>query len=598
MRRSQIGWALLTILALMLIGQTGGANEKLDRRANTVLYQLKEGASSSVVSALNRVLVRHGMSTKRELLNGKIKQALAHNPKISEEQLAKEILATGAVDFAEPDYRVAPSALSFNGPYVPNDPIIGWHHSAIGSAYAWGYTMGSPTIKVAVCDTGIASSHPDLSANMALPGFNSVDNSTNTEPGYPHGTAVASALAATSNNGIGIAGAAGAVRILPGKISNDDANGFATLSDATECIRWAADQGAKVVNLSHSFGNTSSLDSAAQYLRGKGGLLIACAGNQGSDLSGQSDVASYIIVGATDESGYHVSWSNYGTPIDIVAPGNNVYAIWLPYNDYLPCWGTSLATPLVAGAAALIYSINPNFTPSQVENFLFSTANNLGDGKIYGNGGLNAAAAVEAAALYGGSPINQAPVAVASADITSGSAPLIVNFSSNGSYDPDGSIVSMSWNLGDGGTAGGTAGGTSVQFATPGSYVVTLTVVDNSGASAVSSVTIQVSAPPPNPAPALITITGVTPNSVKNGETVTAVISGFGFLSGASVRLENGGGSAPQISAIVVAGNGTSISAKIRFKSGGPSRTRYWDLVVTNPNGSSARLNRAILVQP
>jgi thermitase len=206
-------------------------------------------------------------------------------------------------------------------------------------------------------------------------------------------------MSAATNNRVGVSGVAGRVRILPIKVSNAD-HGGAFFSAIAHCIEYAADYGASVVNLSYGAAASFTVDAAAQYLRSKSGILVVSAGNDGADLSANPDFASFLIVGATEFSNTRAVWSNYGLPIDIVAPGEFILTTTMG-GGYGAASGTSLAAPLVSGALALIKSLNRKFIPAEVEQYLFSSATPLGGSSNhieYGHGLLNVGAAVDLAA--------------------------------------------------------------------------------------------------------------------------------------------------------------------------------------------------------
>lgn len=256
-----------------------------------------KSASPEELVLLNEVLLDHAVKTERTLVNGKVKQARSNNPRgRNEEELAQVIYDTGAVEFAEPDY--------LNEPHlVTNDPSYSsqWHHAKIGSPAAWDTNAGNPAVIVTVCDTGVESTHPDLKNNLVLPGYNTVSNNTNTAAVTSHGTKIAGAISAQGNNGLGVVGVAWKTKILPVRITNNT-SGSAYTSDMAECIRYGADRGSRVVNLSFSGSSSSTIDSAAKYLRTKGGLLFMSAGNSGADVSSESDFTSFIVVGASTSS--------------------------------------------------------------------------------------------------------------------------------------------------------------------------------------------------------------------------------------------------------------------------------------------------------
>jgi thermitase len=278
-----------------------------------------------------------------------------------------------------------------------NDPFLGsqWHLSRIDALSAWAAVQGEG-VTIAILDSGIDTAHPDLAGRL-VPGYNFVDGSTNVEDVRNHGTRTAGTAAATLNNGIGVASVAGRTQIMPVRVSNS--SGFATFSAMAEGLIWAADRGARVANLSFSdAASSSSVLSAAHYMRSKGGLVFVSAGNNGTD-PGRTPTEAMIIVSATNSSDVRTSWSNFGAHVDLAAPGEGIYTTtW--GQGYTAVSGTSYSAPMAAGVAALVMSANPALSPQEVEQILFSTAVDLGvAGKdiYYGHGRIDARAAVHAA---------------------------------------------------------------------------------------------------------------------------------------------------------------------------------------------------------
>jgi len=308
------------------------------------------------------------------------------------------------VDYCEKNPLVPPST------FTPNDPRYRdqWHLSKIQASPAWDTSTGNG-VTVAVLDAGVEGSHPDL-ANSMVPGWNVVSNNSDTSPVNLHGTAVAGAVAAIGDNGRGVASVAWRARIMPVRITNRD-DGWANGSDMIDGILWAADHGAKVVNISYDIGGAdAAINEAAQYLRSKGGVLVMSAGNSNTD-NGYSDNPYIIDVAATTDTDARAGFSNYGNYIDIAAPGEHIVTTW-ENGGYGWGSGTSFSSPVVAGVVALIKAANPGLSVDEVETVLENSADDLGRSgwdKYYGHGRVNAAAAV-LLATGGASPDTELPL--------------------------------------------------------------------------------------------------------------------------------------------------------------------------------------------
>jgi subtilisin family serine protease len=249
---------------------------------------------------------------------------------------------------------------------------------------------------IAILDSGIDTKHPDFAGRL-VPGYNVIDGNTNVEDVRSHGTKVAGAAAGTTNNGTGVAAVAGAAKIMPIRVA--DSSGYVYWSDMAAGLRWAADHGARVANMSfNGVASSSSVLSAAQYFKSLGGLVFVSAGNDGVD-PGYASTSSMIIVTGTTSADAKASWSNYGDHVHLAAPGSGIYTTnW--GQAYSSASGTSVAAPVAAGVAALVMSANPGLSSAQVESTLFKTAVDLGStGRdiYFGYGRVDAAAAVAAA---------------------------------------------------------------------------------------------------------------------------------------------------------------------------------------------------------
>ncbi|WP_199611178.1 S8 family serine peptidase [Flocculibacter collagenilyticus] len=425
---------------------------------------------------------------------------------------------------------------------VPNDTRYNdqWHYfeatGGINAPSAWDNSTGSGAV-VAVIDTGYVY-HSDLDANM-LPGYDfisdtSVANDGNgrdsdaSDPGdwlsanecgffNPpsavssswHGTHVAGTIAAVSNNGAGVAGVAYNAKVVPVRVLGK-CGGY--LSDITDAIVWASGGSvsgvpananpADVINMSlgGSGSCSSSYQSAINTARANGTTVVVAAGNSNADASGFSPAScnGVISVASNDRQGNRASYSNYGSSVDLAAPGgetattsNGVLSTLnsgsqSPASEsYAYYQGTSMAAPHAAGVAALMYAANSSITPDQVETAMKNTARTL-PGSCSGGCGAGIVDAAAAVAAAGGGGGNQSP----SASFGVSTNQLTASFT-DGSSDPDGSIVSWSWNFGDGATS--SAQNPSHTYGASGTYTVSLTVTDNDGASNSTSQSVDVS---------------------------------------------------------------------------------------------------------
>ena len=336
----------------------------------------------------------------------------------SEKAVVERLLKNPHVKYAELDRLVSPN-------FVANDPYLGseWHINKVNAPAAWDVTQGSGII-IAILDSGVDGTHPDLAAQM-VPGFNFMDNNTNTADVNGHGTAVAGVAAASTNNGMGVAGVAGQARIMPVRIA--DANAYAYYSTIAQGITYAADHGARIANCSYGgVAGSAAIQSAAQYMKSKGGLVFVSAGNNGVDEN-ILPTTTMIAVSATDETDNRTSWSSYGNFVSLAAPG--ITYTTSRGGNYDQWMGTSFSSPLAAGVAALMMAARPSLDSPQVEKLMFSTAVDIGAAGrdiYYGYGRVDAAAAVKAAAASVSTVDTQAPAVAISAPLGSSSVSGVV----------------------------------------------------------------------------------------------------------------------------------------------------------------------------
>jgi len=320
-------------------------------------------------------------------------------PKGQEKAKAKAYSSNARVAYAEPDF-VAQAVGS------PDDTGFGnqWGMVKIQAPQAWEVTTGSNSIKIAIVDTGVDLDHPDL-ANKVISNIN-FSNSATTDDVYGHGTHVAGIAAAITNNGIGVAGLGYSATIMSVKVLDD--TGIGAYSWIVSGIIWAADNGAEIINLSLGGSYASSaLEDAVNYAWSKGVVVVAAAGNNGDTTpSYPAYYTNCIAVAATDANDAKASFSNYGDWVDVAAPGVSIYST-LKDNDYGYKSGTSMASPHVAGLAALVFTMvgdsNGNgFLNDEVRSQIQATCDDIGVSGI-GSGRINAYWAVQTCTATGAS---------------------------------------------------------------------------------------------------------------------------------------------------------------------------------------------------
>jgi subtilisin family serine protease len=368
---------------------------------NHILVKFKPGISADRRS---RVMTKNNLKEKSEIKSIQVKlmtMPSGQDPQLFADKLSRN--ESDIIEFAEPDYIVEPSLL-------PNDPwFINWQKDKqqINSPAAWDITTGSASLVLAIVDTGVNCSHEDLT-DQCVAGWNFYNNNLDTVDVHGHGTAVAGVASAMGNNGLGVAGNTWQSRIMPLRVSAPD--GTATYSSIASAIAYAADHGAKVVNNSYQTGGSSTIRSAAGYLKNKGGLLVVSEGNYGSN-TGYSNSPDMVSVSAVDASDVKYSWSSFGNDVDVAAPGCTG-ATTLGSGGYGSFCGTSNSAPEVSGVLMLIWSANPSLTPQQVQDILFRSSKDLGSvgwDQYYGWGRIDARAAMDLALQGIGSVISLTP---------------------------------------------------------------------------------------------------------------------------------------------------------------------------------------------
>ena len=272
---------------------------------------------------------------------------------------------------------------------VPNDPGFAsqWYLTAVNAPAAWDRTHGSPSVVVAVVDSGIDGTHFDLSGKLA-PGYDAVRGVPlppgNTD-GSGHGTAVAGVVAAATGNGGGLASLGWDTRVVAVK----DGDAAPVRSATVAGIRWAADSGARVINVSSSYATFDPNEAdAVAYARARGSLVVVSAGERpdggGSAVVYPAALDGVLAVGATGFDGTPAGYSNPGDHLDLVAPGGDEADTTRGIHVLAPGGGTSFragtsySAPLVAAAAALLLGARPALGAGEVATLLTSSATDLG----------------------------------------------------------------------------------------------------------------------------------------------------------------------------------------------------------------------------
>jgi len=406
----------------------------------------------------------------------------------NEEAMARVFRGWKEVEFAEPDYIFAPEDVIPNDPWYANQ----WQLRKIAAPIAWSTTTGSDSVIIAILDTGVDGTHEDLAAKM-VPGWNFYDNNADTSDLNGHGTAVGGTAAECSNNGIGVASVAWGCKIMPIRVS--DPKGYGYISAMAKGLTWAADNHARVANISYKVTNSSTVTEAAKYFQSKGGVVTVAAGNDGT-FDPTPDNPYVLTVSATNGNDELYSWSNTGNNLDLVAPGSSYSAV--NGGGYSTAFGTSFSAPTVAGVAALVISVSPNLTASQIQGILKQSADDLGDSSWdtkYGWGRVNAAKAVALALSTGGNTDATPPTVNFSAPPDGATVSGTVSVQVTASDDVGVESVSLSVE----GTLLGTDTASPYTFSwdttqvTNGSHTLKATAKDMAGNTATAQITVSVS---------------------------------------------------------------------------------------------------------
>lgn len=390
---------------LAFVGKTGTVStSKPDFAKDQILVKFKKGASKERIEDLN---TKNGTKIK-DTIKGIDVNIISVPAGKSAEVLVEAYKKNDNVQFAELDYIATLEETIPNDPLYnnyPNDPTYNQsvYMAPISLPQAWDVTQGSKDIKVAVIDSGIKFDHPDL-AGKILPGYDFAYNDAIPADDLGHGTKVSGTLAAATNNGLGIAGVTWESMILPIKVCNE--YGSCPISNIAKGIQYAADQGARIANLSLGLTEDSStIKSAIDYAFGKNTIAVSAAGNSSSAVKYPAAYEKVLGASGLTRDGLSLaSFSCYGPEIDVASPAyvtSTNTGTHLGGYDYLS--GTSFASPITAGVIALALSANPSLNFENIKAMIEKNSDDLGDpgfDNYFGWGRINAKKMVDAAKTW------------------------------------------------------------------------------------------------------------------------------------------------------------------------------------------------------
>jgi subtilisin family serine protease len=367
----------------LLLAASAAAQGSPSWVADELLVKLRAGASSHAAEAAFRAVGAQKLGEIEVLRVQRLRVSPA-----ARDAVAAALAQRPEVEFVENNHRFPPDA-------VPDDPDypLQWHLGTLGLPMAWEFSTGSDEVVVAILDSGVDSSHPDLMSRL-LPGMDTMAGGNDTSDLTGHGTRVAGAAAAAADNAIGVASPNWHGQILPFRVT--DATGWTSAWALSAALTEAADQGARVANM--SFGGvagSATVRAAAQYMTEQGGVVVAGSGNCGCRES-ISDTPYILSVGATDQNDDLAGFSSTGDYVDFTAPGVSIRTTKRG-GGYSSPSGTSYSAPVLAGAIALLLAIDPQLTASDLESLLADTAVDLGApgwDESFGHGRIDVHAAV------------------------------------------------------------------------------------------------------------------------------------------------------------------------------------------------------------
>lgn len=390
----KLGLVALLVLAIPLSGAVG-----LEAPGEIIVkYRVGKSAQAEPADNLHAGSGQDVPGQRRQLAVLRHAQDRSALPAVQWQRLWQQIELIRQdrnVLYAEPNYLG-----HFEGAaaVLPNDPLVSsqWWLPAVSGAQIQALGRGAG-VAIAVIDTGVDLTHPDLIASL-LDGYNFGDGNATPQDLLGHGTKVAGIIAATLNNNIGVTGLAPEAKILPLKINAADSGTFTSVQLAN-AIDYAVSRGVQIINLSLTVDNQTQLvRDAIQNALNQGIFVVASAGNQGGAVAFPANMAGVIGVASSDQSNQLAVFSNFGPEITIAAPGVDIFTTALG-NGYGSASGTSYSTPMVTAAIADMRSINPALSSSSIvrqlrdhADALVSPINAATNPATYTFGSLNAGA--------------------------------------------------------------------------------------------------------------------------------------------------------------------------------------------------------------
>ncbi|MFD2169704.1 S8 family peptidase [Tumebacillus lipolyticus] len=365
----KIAGAILAVaLGAALLPSAGATAEKPEATVSPSTDQIIVKMKPSKLDQTAAVAAKAGASVKKSI-DSNLKVLKVADGNVGD-VLAK-LQNDANVEYAELDHIMKISV-------TPNDPSYSsqYHLPKIQAPQAWDITTGSTSTKIAIIDTGVDLTHPDLSAKI-IGGYNAITGTTNAQDDHGHGTHVAGIAAASSNNSTNGAGVDWQARIMPIKVL--DAGGSGYTSDIINGVNWAVANGAHIINMSLGGGAANaSFQSAINNAWAVGAIIVAAAGNNGNTVKQYPAAYNNVVaVASTDSADNKSSFSTYGTWVYVAAPGTSILSTRLG-GGMTTMSGTSMAAPVVAGVAGLVRAANPSLSNAGIISKICAGADPIG----------------------------------------------------------------------------------------------------------------------------------------------------------------------------------------------------------------------------